>query len=111
MNKFVCLLPLCALALTSPSNAQIKENVDSWAKVKVGGKLCLASHEHYGESPPWPSKRGARKAAIRAWEGMTTWEYGKKWGSYRYATAKRLTCSKNAGRWKCSTTARPCRRR
>lgn len=110
MSKFVRLLPIYVLALATPAAAQIKENIDSWPKARVGGKLCLASHAHYGESPPWPSKRGAKKAAIRAWEAMTVWEYGKRWGRYSRATGKRLKCAKNSGRWVCSTTARPCRR-
>ncbi|MGI9423395.1 MAG: hypothetical protein ACR2PA_09385 [Hyphomicrobiaceae bacterium] len=97
--------------LQVPAHAQLRENADGWAQMRIGGKICFAEHEHYGESPPWPSKRGARAYAIRTWENFTSWEYGKRWGSYRRAVAKRLTCNRASGKWVCSTTARPCRRR
>ncbi len=89
---------------------QAKENAEFWPKVKVGGKTCFKSHQHYGESPPWPSKRGAKAAAIRKWESFTTWEYGKAWGRYSNATGKSLSCAQAKGRWTCKTSARPCRR-
>ena len=96
------------LAITSTAGAF--ENVDTWEKVRTGGKLCLRDHEHYGESPPWVSKRGAEASARRQWENFTTWEYGKRWGQYRYAAGKRMTCRKASKRWICGVTARPCRR-
>ena len=88
-----------------------KENAEFWPKVMVKGKLCFKSHEHYGESPPWPSKSGARAAAIRQWEKFTVMEYGPVWGVHAKATGVRNTCNKVGGRWICSTSARPCRSR
>ncbi len=101
----------CAfLALPSVALAQLKENADAWPKVRVGGKTCFASHEHYGESRPWANKKGAIAYAVREWERFTAWEYGKSWSNYRLATGKRTSCKRASGRWVCSTFARPCRR-
>lgn len=87
------------------------ENADFWPKTKIGSKVCFSSHEHYGESRPWVSKKGAQAAAIRAWTKLTAWEYGPRWGNYRHATAKRMSCRAAGKRWVCATTARPCRTR
>ena len=100
----------CLFLLVPTISAQAKENAEYWPKTRVGGKLCFRSHEHYGESPPWPSKGGAKAAAIRKWENFTSWEYGKRWGRYASATGRRLSCSKAKGSWVCKTSARPCRR-
>ena len=98
------------LSLPSASWAQLKENSDAWPKVRVGGKTCFAAHEHYGESPPWISQKGAIAYAVRRWETFTAWEYGTVWANYRLAVGKRTSCKQNSGRWICSTVARPCRR-
>ena len=98
------------LSLPSAALAQQKENVDDWPKVRVGGKTCLASHEHFGESRPWVTKKGAVAYAIREWESMTAWEYGKPWSNYRLAVGKRTSCKQAGGRWFCSPVARPCPR-
>ncbi len=102
---------VCFVCVSSVmSTAQAFENVDTWEKVRSGGKLCLRDHEHYGESPPWVSKKGALAAARRKWENFTTWEYGTKWGQLRLAASKRTDCRKAGTRWVCSIVARPCRR-
>ena len=101
---------LFVFVLATTSTASAFENVDTWEKVRAGGKLCLRDHEHYGESRPWVSKKGAEVSARREWENFTTWEYGKRWGQFRYATGKRMTCRKASKRWICGVTARPCRR-
>lgn len=79
------------------------------AQARVGGKTCMTDHEHGGEGT-LPSKKGATEAAIRHWEGFTAWEYGKPWGSYRLAAAKKMDCQQGGSGWVCKTTARPCRR-
>lgn len=105
-------LQLVAIGLTivmsSPASAY--ENHEMWEKVRYRGKICMKSHEHYGESPRWPSKKGARAYAHRAWERFTVWEYGKAWGSLRLAAGKRERCERSGQRWVCSVVARPCRR-
>jgi hypothetical protein len=106
----IAAIVACLLLAVPSMTAQAKENAEFWPKVKVSGKTCFKSHQHYGESPPWPSKRGAKAAAIRKWESFTTWEYGKAWGRYSNATGRSLSCSQAKGRWICKTSARPCRR-
>ncbi len=101
-------LVLLATAVSTVS-ANANENADYWDKVRVGGKLCFKDHEHYGQSPPWVSRDGARAAAIRQWENFTVMEYGRSWGSYTQATGKRMSCDQKGGRWTCETSARPCK--
>lgn len=78
-------------------------------QARVGGKTCMIDHEHGGEGT-LPSKKGASEAAIRHWESFTTWEYGKVWGSYRVAAARKMDCQSGGSGWLCKTTALPCRR-
>lgn len=78
------------------------------AQARVGGKVCMVDHEHFGEGN-LPSKRGAQAAAVRAWESFTAWEYGTVWGRYSLAAAKKMSCSGSGAAWTCQTTARPCR--
>ena len=111
MKGSAVLAALMVCASAGGAYAQQPEAIEFWDKVRVGSKLCLADHEHYGESPSWPSERGARIMAIKKWESFTTWEYGKAWGSYKLAVAKNMKCNSAGGRWVCGTTARPCRRR
>ena len=111
MLKLVISTAIILLGATGAGYAQQFHASDSWEKVRVGGKICFAEHEHYGESPLWVSKRGAKAAAIRAWEASTKGEYGKRWGSYRLATGKRMICSKRGAKWLCEAHARPCRGR
>jgi len=77
-------------------------------QARVAGKTCMTDHEHGGEGT-LPSKKGASEAAIRHWEGFTTWEYGKVWGSYRLAVGRKMDCQTGGSGWLCKTTARPCR--
>ena len=103
------LYVFCLILAVAPQ-ASAYENHQMWEKVRIGSKLCMKSHEHYGESPPWVSKKGARAYAHRQWERFTTWEYGKTWGSLRLAAGKRQRCTKSGTQWVCSIIARPCRR-
>ena len=103
------VLVFIVLASVRPAAAQSFNNADAWDQRRYGGKICFTEHTHYGESPSWPTKKGARRYAIRSWEEFTTWEYGKAWGRYRRAIARTMNCEKTAGRWICRTEARPCR--
>lgn len=78
------------------------------AQARVGAKVCMTEHEHYGEGS-MPTRRAAERAAIRSWSGFTAFEYGRPWGSYRLAAGKTMDCSSSGGRWFCKTRARPCR--
>lgn len=78
------------------------------AQTRVGSKVCMTEHEHYGEGS-MPTKHAARLLAIRSWSGFTALEYGREWGSYRLAAGKKMDCSESAKSWLCKTYARPCR--
>lgn len=78
------------------------------AQARVGSKVCMTEHEHYGEGT-MPTRRAAQSVAIRSWSGFTAFEYGREWGDYRLAVRKRMDCSQSASGWLCKTYARPCR--
>ncbi len=78
--------------------------------VRVGGKVCLKDHAHYGEGYG-ASRRVAELSAISSWQGFTAWEYGNAWGSYRLAEGKSMRCGTGPAGWTCAVDARPCRRR
>ena len=79
------------------------------AQARVGGKICMTEHEHYGEGT-MPTRPGAQQAAVRAWVSFTAFEYGDPWGSYASAVGKRMDCAQSSGKWECKTWARPCKR-
>ena len=66
MLKLVISTAIILLGATGAGYAQQFHASDSWEKVRVGGKICFAEHEHYGESPLWVSKRGAKAARPRS---------------------------------------------
>jgi hypothetical protein len=99
------------LTLATSANAQsLKHNSDAWPQMKAGNKVCFVKHAHYGESPSWANKRGAKAYAIREWERFTTWEYGSKWGRYNIARVRWMKCAEKGSRWVCKTEAVPCHR-
>ncbi len=50
-------------AIAIAGNYAHAENADFWPKVRVGQTVCFAAHTHFGESTPWVSQSGARRAA------------------------------------------------
>jgi len=102
----VSTAPALAKAKKGPSLTGI-DQIHSQAR--VGGKVCFADHEHYGDAES-ASRRGAENAARRKWAVFTADEYGSAWGRYEAAVARKMACKPAAGsRWYCETTARPCR--
>jgi hypothetical protein len=80
------------------------------AKVRIGGKLCLADHTHQGQSSGALTRKAAEAAAIRSWSEFTSWEYSRAWGNFQLAMDKSMTCSQNGTTWGCVVEAQPCRR-
>lgn len=80
------------------------------AKVRIGNKVCMADHSHFGSSSGQPSRKAAEVAAIRDWASFTAWEYGNHWGNFQMAVGRSVSCSQSGG-WGCNVEARPCRRR
>ncbi|MGD9829349.1 MAG: hypothetical protein AB7E70_13230 [Hyphomicrobiaceae bacterium] len=102
-------LPLCAAGGAAPALAQSTGHDALHLQARVGNRVCFTEHEHYGEGGPFPSRRVAEGAAIRAWTIGTVDEYGRTWGRYEIAIAKKMVCSQTEGRYFCKVTARPCR--
>ena len=75
-----------------------------------GGRVCMVDHFHYGSSSGQPTRAAAERAAIADWVGFTAFEYGGRWGSWRLAASKGMSCSQSGG-WGCNAQARPCRPR
>ncbi len=96
------------LLVPFPASAELTGLDRIHAQARVGSKVCMTEHEHYGEGN-MPTRRAAERLAIRSWSGFTAFEYGRPWGSYRLAAGKRMECSQSSGRWLCKTWARPCR--
>ncbi|HEX5599513.1 MAG TPA: hypothetical protein VFX46_02650 [Hyphomicrobiaceae bacterium] len=109
MTRYL-LAAIALIILTGPlaSAAQALGLDFLHAQARVGNKVCMTEHEHYGEGT-MPTKQAAQSVAIRSWSDFTAFEYGRIWGSYRLAEGKRMDCSQTANGWLCKTYARPCR--
>ena len=77
---------------------------------REGGRTCMSEHTHEGTGSG-NTKNNAMKAAIRAWAGFTSWEYGNRWGSYNRAASKTASCYKTGSGYSCTVQARPCKSR
>lgn len=78
-------------------------------QARVGGKLCMTDHYHYG-SGTGRTKALAQRAAIGSWQSFTDFEYGSIWARFSNAAGKRVSCSESGGSVSCQVEARPCRR-
>src|SRR5690606_42151275 len=77
-------------------------------QARVGNKVCMTEHEHYGEGT-MPTRRPAQGAAIRARPDFTSFAYGRTWGGYRLAEGTRMECSQTGTAWPCTAYAPTCR--
>jgi hypothetical protein len=102
-----------ALAVATAANVGASGLARLHAQVKIGHKVCMADHDHYGESGLWPTKGHAMAAAQRSWSGFTGLEYGRAWASYSLAEGRKMTCAPSktirGEMWGCKVSARPCR--
>lgn len=78
-------------------------------QARVGGKLCMTDHWHYGNGSG-KTKALAQREAIGSWQSFTDFEYGSAWARFSNAAAKRISCSQSGGGFSCQVEARPCRR-
>lgn len=109
MRAFALALAVAVVALPGVSRAQETGLHKLHQVAPMGGKTCMTSHEHYGESPASGTKGVAMKLAINKWVQFTADEYGKSWGSYAAAVGKKEACTGAAPNIVCSVTARPCK--
>jgi hypothetical protein len=99
-----------ALALAAlPTTVQAQDGLagmHSW--VRVGGRTCLVGHFHDG-SATGKSKEEALRAAIKAWESFTAWEYSHRWGRFSAAASRSTNCTGTRGDFTCNVSGRPCK--
>lgn len=77
-------------------------------QARVGGKMCMTDHWHYGNGNG-NTKAAAQRDAIGSWQSFTDFEYGSDWARFSKAVAKRISCSQSGGGFSCQVEARPCR--
>jgi hypothetical protein len=77
-------------------------------QARVGGKLCMTDHYHYGNGTG-RTKALAQRAAIGSWQSFTDFEYGSSWARFNRAAGKRVSCSQSGAGFSCEVEARPCR--
>jgi hypothetical protein len=77
-------------------------------QARVGGKMCMTDHYHYG-SGTGSTKAAAQRDAIGSWQSFTDFEYGSDWARFSKAVGKRVSCSGSGGGFSCQVEARPCR--
>jgi hypothetical protein len=97
------------LAASAPALAQ-DGMASLHSQARIGGKVCMTSHFHNGQSTNAPSRKAAEMAAVRDWSSFTAWEYGGAWANFQLAAAKSMKCSQAGNTWGCNVEARPCRR-
>lgn len=103
----VCVAAVVGLLGAGSASAQSLEFLH--AHRQEGAKICMADHFHYGSSGGHATRQDAERAAISSWSGFTAWEYGDRWGSWRLAGSRKVSCTGQPGSFGCQVEARPCR--
>jgi hypothetical protein len=104
-------LALAAMILgasCAPSSADQTGFASMHNQARVGNKMCMTDHYHYG-SGTGATKAAAQKSAISSWSSFTDFEYGSDWARFSKAAAKKVSCSSSGGSYTCQVEARPCR--
>lgn len=99
---------LTAMAAAGPAAADQTGFASMHDQVRVGGKMCMTDHYHYG-SGQGATKAAAQRAAIGSWQSFTDFEYGSDWARFSKAVGKRQSCSQSGSGFDCQVEARPCR--
>ena len=77
-------------------------------QARVGGKMCMTDHYHYG-SGDGATKAAAQRAAIGSWQSFTDFEYGSDWARFSRAASKSMKCGGGSSGVDCQIEARPCK--
>ena len=104
-------LALAALALGAgvlPAMADDTGFASMHDLARVGGKLCMTEHYHYGNGNG-STKAAAQRDAIASWASFTDFEYGSDWARFGKAAGKSMSCSQSGGGFSCQVEARPCK--
>lgn len=111
MTSCAVRLGLAAFALGELSTAATADVTGFDAmhtQARVGNKMCMVDHWHYG-SGSGKTKALAQRDAIGSWQSFTDFEYGSDWARFSKAAAKKVSCSRSGGNYSCQVEARPCR--
>lgn len=100
---------ILAGAIFAPAIADETGFASMHSQARVGGKLCMTDHWHYGNGSG-ASKKAAQRDAISSWQNFTDFEYGRSWAFFRNAAERGISCSNSGGSVNCQVQARPCRR-
>ena len=104
-------LSLTALAVgvvSAVANADVTGFDSMHAQARVGNKMCMVDHWHYGNGTG-KTKAQAQRDAISSWQSFTDFEYGSDWARFSKAVAKKISCSGSGVSYSCQVEARPCR--
>lgn len=94
-------------AIFAPAFAYETGFANMHSQARVGGKMCMTDHWHYG-SGSGPNQKAAIRDAISSWQSFTDFEYGRAWASFRNAISQKQSCSGSGGNISCQVEARPC---
>lgn len=99
----------CFAAGLAPAYADQTGFAAMHSQARVGNKMCMTDHYHYG-SGSGRTKQAAERAAIQSWASFTDFEYGSDWARFGKAVGKRVSCTRTgSGGFDCQVEARPCR--
>ncbi|MGE0023097.1 MAG: hypothetical protein AB7S70_05625 [Hyphomicrobium sp.] len=101
-------LAVAACAWIGPAWADQTGFADMHTQARVGGKMCMIDHWHYGNGEG-RTKAAAQRDAIGSWQSFTDFEYGSDWARFNKAVAKKISCSQSGSGFSCQVEARPCR--
>lgn len=98
--------------LVAPSEASGLSNLHE--QVRIGNRICMVGHYHYGQSGAWATRAQAVAAAAQSWAGFTALEYGDEWAEFRLANQQDMSCKQSDDDrggvlWSCDAKAMPCR--
>lgn len=96
-------------AIFAPAFANETGFASMHSQARVGGKLCMTDHWHYGNGSG-ANQKAAQREAIASWQSFTDFEYGRVWASFQNAAGRAVACSKGGASVSCQVEARPCRR-
>ena len=102
------LAAVAAAVVATVANADVTGFDAMHTQARVGNKMCMTDHWHYG-SGSGSTKAAAQKDAISSWQSFTDFEYGSDWARFSKAVAKKVSCSQSGGSYSCQVEARPCR--
>jgi len=105
-GRILSMAVLCSLLSTEAfADETMFAGMHDWRKER--GIMCFSDHYHSGTGKG-PTKRAARRAAIKVWRVYTASEYGTDWAYFSRAASKSIKYTKLPNGWSALVEARPC---